>query len=118
MTAERIGTTRTTAIGWRNRYESAVSEGLHDHDRPGRAQDEPRDVVAATLLTPPKKYGVTHWSPRLPARIWVLGTPTPRWPGPGGNTRCNPGGPGRSNSPLIRTSSRRSLMSSLCAWLP
>ncbi|MFK0010121.1 IS630 family transposase [Paenarthrobacter sp. NPDC090520] len=75
--AERTGTTRTTVIGWRNRYELAGIEGLHDQDRPGRPRrTDHRDIVAATLLAPPKKYGVTHWSSRLLATHLGLGNAT------------------------------------------
>ncbi|WP_423184984.1 IS630 family transposase [Arthrobacter sp. NyZ413] len=75
--AERVGATRTTVIGWRSRYESAGIAGLHDQDRPGRPRRvDHRDIVAATLVAPPKKYGVTHWSSRLLAGHLGIGNAT------------------------------------------
>ncbi|MEV8085832.1 IS630 family transposase [Pseudarthrobacter oxydans] len=75
--AERVGATRTTVIGWRNRYESSGIPGLWDQDRPGRPRRvDHRDIVAATLTPPPKKYGVTHWSSRLLASRLGIGNAT------------------------------------------
>jgi hypothetical protein len=42
---------------------------LDDRPRSGRPRSVDRKkIIAATLLPPPKKYGVTHWSSRLLAR--------------------------------------------------
>jgi transposase len=61
-------------IGWRARYEAEGLDGLRDEDRSGRPREIDRlDVVSATLLAPPKKYGVTHWSTRLLARHLGIG---------------------------------------------
>ena len=61
LIAERVGATRTTVIAWRTRYESSGIAGLHDQDRPGRPRrTDHRDIVAATLVAPPKKHGVTQ----------------------------------------------------------
>src|SRR6476661_3911661 len=64
--ARRVGVSRPTVIGWRQRYTEAGIGGLADLDRPGRPTviDE-ADVVVATLTKPPPSLGVTHWSARL-----------------------------------------------------
>src|SRR4051794_11147980 len=64
--ARRVGVSRPTVIGWRQRYDEAGIAGLADLDRPGRPTliDE-ADVVVATLTKPPPELGVTHWSARL-----------------------------------------------------
>src|SRR3954452_9680461 len=64
--ARRVGVSRPTVIGWRQRYDEAGIAGLADLDRPGRPTliDE-ADVVVATLTKPPPEMGVTHWSARL-----------------------------------------------------
>ncbi len=64
--AERVGVSRPTVIGWRERYEHGGIDGLHDEPRSGRPRlVDHREIVAATLTPPPKKLGVTHWSSRL-----------------------------------------------------
>lgn len=64
--AERVGVSRPTVIGWRERYEGGGIDGLHDEARSGRPRlVDHREVVAATVKPPPKKLGVTHWSSRL-----------------------------------------------------
>jgi transposase len=64
--AQRVGVTRPTVIGWRQRYQARGIAGLVDKQRPGRPRIIDRaGVVTATLTPPPKKYGVTHWSSRL-----------------------------------------------------
>jgi transposase len=64
--ARRVGVSRPTVVGWRQRYTDAGMRGLDDLDRPGRPTviDE-ADVVVATLTKPPQALGVTHWSARL-----------------------------------------------------
>lgn len=67
--AERVGVSRPTVIGWRERYQAKGFDGLHDEDRSGRPREIDRAAVLATTLAPaPKKYGITHWSTRLLAR--------------------------------------------------
>ena len=68
-TAARVGVSRPTVIAWRERYLHRGLAGLVDEPRSGRPRVVDRaKVIAATLLPPPKKYGVTHWSTRLLAR--------------------------------------------------
>jgi transposase len=67
--AERVGCARQTVFDWRARYEQSGIAGLEDEQRPGRPRTVDRKtIIASTLLPPPKKYGVTHWSSRLLAR--------------------------------------------------
>ena len=64
--AERVGMSRPTVIGWRERYEARGIAGLDDEQRPGRPRRiDHAAIVTATLKPPPKKLGVTHWSTRL-----------------------------------------------------
>jgi len=64
--ARRVGVSRPTVVGWRQRYAEAGMGGLADLDRPGRpALIDEADVVVATLTEPPASLGVTHWSARL-----------------------------------------------------
>ena len=75
--ADRLGTSRTTVIKWRARYQDKGLDGLLDEPRSGRPrQVDHRDVVAATLTPPPKKLGVTHWSTRLLAKHLGIGDAT------------------------------------------
>ena len=74
LIAARVGVSRPTVISWRARYEAAGMEGLRDEDRSGRPRKIDRlQVVTATLMRPPKKYGVTHWSTRLLAAHLGIG---------------------------------------------
>ena len=67
--AERVGVSRPTVIGWRDRYQAKGIDGLDDEDRSGRPRQIDRAaVLTATLAPPPKKLGITHWSTRLLAR--------------------------------------------------
>jgi transposase len=64
--ARRVGVSRPTVVGWRQRYTEAGMKGLADLDRPGRpTMIDEADVVVATLTKPPETLGVTHWSARL-----------------------------------------------------
>jgi transposase len=64
--ARRVGVSRPTVVGWRQRYTDSGIAGLADVDRPGRpATIDEADVVIATLTEPPESLGVTHWSARL-----------------------------------------------------
>lgn len=75
--ARAEGTTRTTVIKWRRRYQAKGLEGLVDDSRSGRPRRvDHRDIVAATLAPPPKKLGVTHWSTRLLAAHLGIGDAT------------------------------------------
>lgn len=75
--AAEVGTTPTTVWKWRGRYAEAGLVGLIDAPRAGRPKrvDDKR-IITATLIPPPKKYGVTHWSSRLLARHLKLGNAT------------------------------------------
>ena len=74
--AELVGSTVTTVLSWRERYQSGGVEGLADRRRSGRPRElDHRAIVAATLVPPPKKLGVTHWSSRLlAAKLQVSNT--------------------------------------------
>jgi transposase len=67
--ATKVGVSRPTVIGWRERYQAKGIAGLDDEPRSGRPrQIERAKVIATTLAPPPKRYGITHWSSRLLAR--------------------------------------------------
>src|SRR6476660_2920639 len=71
--AARVGVSRQTVVSWRSRYMRRGIAGLHDEARPGRPRlvDHGR-IITETLMPPPKKLGVTHWSSRLlAARLGV-----------------------------------------------
>ena len=75
--AEVVGVSRPTVLGWRARYAARGLAGLGDEPRSGRPrQVDHRQIVAATLRPPPRKYGVTHWSSRLLARHLKIGDAT------------------------------------------
>lgn len=75
--ADRVGVTRPTVIGWRDRYEADGIAGLSDEHRSGRPRTvDHAKIVAATLKSPPKRYGVTHWSSRLLGRHLGIGDAT------------------------------------------
>jgi transposase len=75
--AELAGVSRPTVIGWRQRYQARGLAGLDDERRPGRPRRvDHRQIVAATLRPPPRKYGVTHWSSRLLGRHLRIGDAT------------------------------------------
>ena len=64
--ADRVGVSRPTVIGWRDRYASSGVRGLEDERRSGRPRTVDRaQILAATLGPPPAELGVTHWSSRL-----------------------------------------------------
>jgi len=64
--ASRVGVSRTTVVSWRARYSRRGIAGLSDEQRPGRPRlIDHEAIITATLLPPPKKLGVTHWSSRL-----------------------------------------------------
>ena len=75
--AELVGVSRPTVIGWRSRYVARGLAGLEDEPRPGRPRHlDHRQIVAATLRPPQRKYGVTHWSSRLLAGHLKIGDAT------------------------------------------
>ena len=51
--AERVGVSRPTVIGWRNRYVSSGVRGLEDERRSGRPRTIDRAKILAATLTPP-----------------------------------------------------------------
>ena len=64
--ADRVGVSRPTVNLWRSRYTEQGLPGLADQKRPGRPRTVDRSqVITATLIPPPAKLGVTHWSSRL-----------------------------------------------------
>ena len=75
--AATVGVSRPTVIGWRDRFAANGIDGLADEPRPGRPRRiDHRQIVAATLSPPPKKFAVTHWSSRLLARHLRVGDAT------------------------------------------
>ena len=75
--AEQVGVSRPTVIGWRERYQERGLPGLADEARSGRPRSiDHAGIVTATLMPPPKKFGVTHWSTRLLARHLGIGDAT------------------------------------------
>lgn len=63
--AELVDASVVTVLKWRGRYEQAGLAGLVDAGRSGRPRHlDHGDIIAATLMPPPKKYGITHWSSR------------------------------------------------------
>jgi len=75
--ASRVGVSRPTVTLWRTRYQRSGIAGLDDEPRSGRPREiDHRAIVAATLLLPSKKLGVTHWSSRLLASRLKIGNAT------------------------------------------
>ena len=75
--AAELGTTATSVWKWRNRYALSGLSGLYDQARSGRPKlVDDEQIIAATLQSPPKKYGVTHWSSRLLATHLKIGNAT------------------------------------------
>ena len=75
--AARVSVSRPTVIGWRARYETSGLDGLDDEARSGRPRHVDHEaIIAATLSSPPKKLGVTHWSSRLLATRLGVGNAT------------------------------------------
>ena len=64
--ARRVGVSRPTVIGWRDRYAAGGVAALGDLDRPGRpVQVDEIAIVVTTVTELPEQLGVTHWSARL-----------------------------------------------------
>jgi hypothetical protein len=100
--AERVGVSRPTVIGWRNRYASSGVRGLEDEQRSGRPRTVDRaQILAATLTPPPAGLGVTHC--RRGCWPTISGWMPPRCCGPGGITGCSRGGWKRSSSLPIQS---------------
>ena len=75
--AARVGVSLPAVTSWRARHREGGIGGLDDAPRSGRPRHiDHRDVVAATLKAPPKRYGGTHWSSRLLARHLKIGDAT------------------------------------------
>jgi transposase len=75
--ADRVGVSRPTVIGWRERYAASGIAGLTDQPRSGRPRSiDHAAIITATLQPPPKRLGVTHWSTRLLARQLGIGDAT------------------------------------------
>lgn len=75
--AELTGSSVVTVLKWRSRYVEAGIAGLGDDPRSGRPKQlDPFDIVTTTLVPPPKKYGVTHWSSRLLGKHLKVGNAT------------------------------------------
>ena len=56
--ADRVGVSRPTVIGWRDRYASSGVGGLEDERRSGRPRTVDRaKILAATLTPPPARAG-------------------------------------------------------------
>lgn len=74
---ELTGASLPTVLKWRKRYQHDGLDGLPDASRSGRPRHlDHAEIVSATLMPPPKKYGVTHWSSRLLAGHLKLGNAT------------------------------------------
>src|SRR3954454_11617773 len=70
----RVGVSRPTVIGWRERYLERGTAALDDRASPGRGkQISQAEVVVEPLEKPRERLGVTHWSSRLLAGELGLG---------------------------------------------
>ncbi|MBM7369549.1 IS630 family transposase [Gordonia hydrophobica] len=75
--SEVVGVSVPTVLKWRERYLFDGMAGLLDAERSGRPRRiDHSDIVSATLMPPPRKYGVTHWSSRLLAAHLGVGNAT------------------------------------------
>jgi transposase len=75
--SERLGVSKPTVTSWRDRYRDGGMAALDDRPRSGRPRTlDHREIVAATLKSPPAKLGVTHWSSRPLARHLKIGDAT------------------------------------------
>lgn len=75
--AELTASSVVTVLKWRSRYEESGIAGLGDDRRSGRPKQlDHFDIVTTTLMPPPKKYGVTHWSSRLLGKHLKVGNAT------------------------------------------
>ena len=75
--SERLGVSKPTVTSWRDRYRDGGIAALDDRPRSGRPRTlDHREIVAATLKSPPAQLGITHWSSRLLARRLKIGDAT------------------------------------------
>lgn len=75
--AKLTGSSVVTVLKWRTRYEEPGITGLTDDHRSGRPKRlDDFDIVTTTLMPPPKKHGVTHWSSRLLGKHLGVGKAT------------------------------------------
>lgn len=75
--AKLTGSSVVTVFKWRTRYEKSGIAGLGDGPRSGRPKHlDGFDIVTTTLMPPPKKCGVTHWSTRLLGKRLGVGNAT------------------------------------------
>src|SRR4051812_16919229 len=75
--AERLGVSKPTVTSWRDRYRDGGLAALDDRPRSGRPRTlGHREIVAATLKSPPAKLEIAHWSSRLLARHLKIGDAT------------------------------------------
>src|SRR3954462_13751361 len=75
--ARRVGVSRPTVIGWRERYLEGGTAALDDRPRPGRAAAvDGAEIGGATLKQAAGELGVTHWFLRLLGRQLGLGHAT------------------------------------------
>ena len=83
--ARRVGVSRPTVIGWRNRYVAGGVSALGDLERSGRPSViDDAAVVVATLTAPPDSLAVTSYACwLLPRDVW-----DPAWISP---ARCHQG---------------------------
>lgn len=64
--AGAVGVSRPTVNLWRSRYASSGVPGLDDQPKTGRPRTVDRGrILSATLMPPPARLGITHWSSRL-----------------------------------------------------
>lgn len=64
--SELTGASRVRVDRWRTRYAERGLAGLEDAERPGRPRSlDHAAIVKKTLVSPPKKPRVMHWSSRL-----------------------------------------------------
>ncbi len=64
--SRRVGVSLPTVRSWRARYGLGGLDSLGDLPRSGRPPTvDETAVIAATLDSPPRRLGVTHWSARL-----------------------------------------------------
>lgn len=75
--SERLGVSKPTVTSWRGRYRDGGIAALDDRPRSGRPRTlDHREIVAATLKSPPASLGITHWSSRLLAQRLKIGDAT------------------------------------------
>jgi hypothetical protein len=72
--ADLVEKSHPTAFGSRERYLAKGMAGLADEPRSGRPRTiDHAAIITATLVAPPKKYGVTRCSTRLARDLGIGG---------------------------------------------